>query len=225
MNLAHRLEKHGYSSVAALALLAIAAVVLPTDLGAHGGSNPVRALFAGVVACVAVSIVPFAASLAPARPDFRLTAAATASAGAAAIHFAVISEHLDEYWLFGLFFFVSGAAQLAWAIIVVLRPLRVLVLLGLLGNAAIIVLWIVSRTGGLPLGPDAGSPEPIAIVDVVASILEGLVVASSAWYLGRPANRPGGQGLQARAASAVPILIAALVALALVASGPHGHSH
>ncbi|MGH2679595.1 MAG: hypothetical protein ACRDG8_03800, partial [Actinomycetota bacterium] len=37
--------------------------------------------------------------------------AAALSAGAAAIHFAVISTHFEEYWVFGAFFFVVAWFQ------------------------------------------------------------------------------------------------------------------
>jgi len=37
--------------------------------------------------------------------------------GAAAIHFAVIFEHFDEYTLYGVFFLVISWAQLVWPVI------------------------------------------------------------------------------------------------------------
>lgn len=49
-------------------------------------------------------------------------AVAVASAGAATIHFAVIAQHLEEYWLFGSFFVGVAVLQLAWALLVVVRP-------------------------------------------------------------------------------------------------------
>lgn len=224
LNLARRLEQHGYSPVAALALLAFAAALFPTEIGVYGGADLPRALGAVLAACVAVSVVPVAASLAVAVPDARVLLAAAASAGAAAIHFAVISEHVEEYWLFGLFFFLSGAAQLAWAILVVLRPLRLLIFLGVVGNAATIGLWVLSRTAGLPLGPDAGEPETIGTADVVASTLEGLLVVSSVWYLTRPQSLLGITGSRSRTLTlAVPVLIATVVAVALIADGSISH--
>src|SRR4051812_368465 len=108
MNLASRLEHHGYSPTAALGLLAIAAALLPAEVGGHGGAQTLRIFAAVVAALVSVSVVPFAASMVATPPDLRLLIAAAASAGAAAIHFAVISEHFDEYWLFGIFFLASG---------------------------------------------------------------------------------------------------------------------
>ena len=175
-----------------------------------------RTLAAVVAAGIAVSIVPVAVSLAGDPVDARLVVAATASAGAAAIHFAVISEHIDEYWLFGVFFVVSGLAQLLWATAVVFRPDRLVVAIGALGNAAIIVLWIVSRTVGLPLGPGAGSAEAVEVADVAATALEGVIVLATVWYLAR-ASEP-------RRATRTFTLVVAVWAAVIVAFALAGHA-
>jgi hypothetical protein len=207
---------------AALGLLALAAAVLPTEVGAHPGSEPVRTIASIIAAGVAVSIVPVAVSMAAAPVDARLVVAAGASAGAAAIHFAVISEHFDEYWLFGLFFLGSGAAQLLWATGVVFRPERAVVAIGVFGNAAIIVLWVASRTAGLPLGPDAGSADAVGIADVAASALEGIIVATTVWYLARPNERR----LATNAFTLiVAVWAAVIVAFALAGHASAGHHH
>jgi len=182
----------------------------------------VRTLAAILAAGVAVSIVPVAVSMVAAPPDARLVVAATASAGAAAIHFAVISEHIDEYWLFGVFFIASGAAQLLWATAVVFRPHRGVVAIGALGNAAIILLWIASRTIGLPLGPEAGSAEAVGVADVAATALEVVIVLTTGWYLARPLDRR-------RATEAFVLIVAVwaavIVAFALAGNASAGHDH
>jgi hypothetical protein len=60
------------------------------------------------------------------------------------------------------------------------RPSRVLLAAGALGNAAIVVLWLVTRTIGIPLGPAAGSVESVGGLDILASGFEivGLVAAA-----------------------------------------------
>lgn len=75
------------------------------------------------------------------------------SVGAAAIHFAVVKMHFDEYTLFGVFFVGTGIAQLVWPAWL-LRRSRPLLGLGALGNGAIVAMWAVDRIWGLPLGPD-----------------------------------------------------------------------
>ena len=77
------------------------------------------------------------------------------SAGAAAIHFAVMRTHFEEYFLFGVFFVLSGLTQLVWAILVVAWPRRWLLQLGAAGNASIAALWAVDRIWGAAARPRA----------------------------------------------------------------------
>ena len=55
------------------------------------------------------------------RAEALRLAVAPASAGAATIHFAVIAQHFEDY-CFGAFFVGVALLQLAWALLVVLRP-------------------------------------------------------------------------------------------------------
>ena len=103
----------------------------------------------------------FRARLATARP-YILGGLASLSAGAAAIHFAVIFEHFAQYALYGAFFLVISWAQLIWAAVVLWWPSRLWLLLGVAGNGLIVVIYAASRTTGLPVGPDIGKPEPPA---------------------------------------------------------------
>jgi hypothetical protein len=146
-----------------------------------------------LVSVAGIGIVPMALRSAPrrtelerpaARPDGRVSEAlrlgiALASAGAATIHFAVIAQHLEEYWLFGSFFIAVAIAQLAWAMLVLFRPSPAVYLAGVVGNAAVAATWVVSRTTGLPLGPAPGEPEPVGMADSVATAFEVLIAAGA----------------------------------------------
>jgi hypothetical protein len=112
--------------------------------------------------------------------------------GAAAIHFAVVFGHFDENVLYGVFFLVIAWAQLIWAALVLWRPSRPVLWLGLLGNAIIIAVYLASRTVGLPFGPDLNHPEAVGGLDVVSVVLEVALIAGCAALLWRPAlaNRP-----------------------------------
>jgi len=99
-----------------------------------------------------------------------IAVAAVATAAAAGIHFAVAPEHFQEWWGFGTFFVASGVAQLTWAV----APRNVAI--GIAGNAALIALWAISRTTGLPFGPDAGTPEAVGPVDLASIALELVAV-------------------------------------------------
>jgi hypothetical protein len=112
---------------------------------------------------------------------------AALSLGAGAIHFAVSGGHFDLSWMHGAFFAVAAWLQLAWAAAVILKPTRRLLIAGALGNAAIIGTWAVSRTWGVPVGPDAWTPEAVSFADVLATAFEGGIVLTSLAVLARPA--------------------------------------
>jgi hypothetical protein len=103
-------------------------------------------------------------------------ALALLSMGAAVIHFVVVPGHWDEYWGQGLFFIIAAIAQLLWAVWVVVAPSRLLYLAGAAGNAAIVALWIVTRTYGVPAGPGAGEREAVEFADTLATVFELLLV-------------------------------------------------
>jgi hypothetical protein len=101
------------------------------------------------------------------------------SLGAGAIHFAVIQSHFEEYWLSGLFFAVVAWLQVLWAILIVANPTRLMALAGAAINGAVVVVWVLSRTAGIPFGPEAGTPEEAQFVDVVATSFEFLIVVGA----------------------------------------------
>jgi hypothetical protein len=106
-------------------------------------------------------------------------AIALLSAGAGVIHLAVVPEHLEEWFAAGVFFIALGAFQIAWAPVVAFRPERWILLAGAVVNAGVVALWAVSRTTGLPVGPEAGEPEAIGLADGLATTLEALIVMGS----------------------------------------------
>jgi hypothetical protein len=118
----------------------------------------------------------------PVPNDLYLTAA-LCSAGAAAIHAAVCPQHFREAFLFGVFFLVVSASQAAWSVLLWYRASRRLLLVGAIGNAATIVVWAVSRTIGLPVGPERWHAEAISPADVVATVLEVVIVMAAATLL------------------------------------------
>jgi hypothetical protein len=109
-------------------------------------------------------------------------ALATLSLGAAAIHFAVIGEHFEEYWLFGLFFASLGWYQALWAVLYVLRPIPLLGSMAFVVNTGTVALWLWTRTVGVPIGPQAGELEPIGVPDAAASTFEVAIVLGLMWF-------------------------------------------
>jgi hypothetical protein len=163
-----------------------------------------------------------------ARP-YILGGLASLSAGAAAIHFAVIFEHFAQYALYGVFFLVISWAQLIWAAFVLWRPSRPWLWLGVAGNALIVAVYVASRTTGLPVGPDVGNPEPVGGLDAVSVVLELALIAGCAALLwrpslaGRPVRRFGTIGT-AVSLAAVPAFVVALTAAVMTPAlaGPEG---
>jgi len=158
-------------------LAAVAATLLGTTVVADGAAA-VQIGGALVVSALTLAVVPLAARSLTSRAAI---AAALLSAGAAAIHYAVIADHLQEWWAFGVFFAAIGVAQLLWAALVVASPSRLLIWLGVFGNAAIVALWIVTRTAGTLIGPDAHTPESVGVADSVATAFELSVAFAGPW--------------------------------------------
>jgi hypothetical protein len=139
--------------------------------------------------------------------------------GSAAIHAAVIREHLSEWPAAGVFFVLLAAAEVAVAAIILVRPHRST----LLGAAAVsigpLLIWLCSRTVGMPFGPAAGTPEGVGVPDVVAGVLEvstlvvDLLLLGAMRWVRRPAPSAHGRAL-------VAVALIAVTALGLAGTAP-----
>ena len=190
-------------------LAAVSATLLGTTVVAEG---PAALQMAGALAVSALTlaVVPLAAGGNTSRAAI---AAALLCAGAAAIHYAVSADHLEEWWAFGVFFAAMGVAQLLWAALLVASPSHLLVRVGVFGNAAIVALWIVTRTAGTLIGPDGHTPESVGVADSVATAFELGVVFAGLWLArGIRSNR----GTARRVAWTLGGLTWALTAFALL---------
>ncbi|MFJ3302108.1 hypothetical protein ACIPSA_03095 [Streptomyces sp. NPDC086549] len=122
-------------------------------------------------------------------PDL-LRVAVVASVAAGLIHYAVVPEHRQEWWAAGLFFTLLGAFEIVWAAVAWFDDRSPVLWLGILANVATLVVWTVSRTAGLPFGPEAGEPEAVGALDVVCDLAELAVVIVLLLALGLRRNRP-----------------------------------
>ena len=114
---------------------------------------------------------------------------AISSMGAGVIHAAVVPEHLEEGALFGIFFILATGFEVAWAMAVLFRPAVIVYTIGALANGATIGIWLVSRTIGLPIGPDPWMPEEIQSLDAAATSLELLLVVGCGVLLLRHSDK------------------------------------
>jgi plastocyanin len=92
----------------------------------------------------------------------------------AAVHFAVVPDHAKEWPLAAVFFVILGVGELALAPVALRMQRRPLLLAGGVASAGSALLWLASRTTGLPFGPGAFAPEALGGSDVVATALEVL---------------------------------------------------
>jgi hypothetical protein len=151
---------------------------------------------------------------------------AAMSGTAAVLHFAFASIHFSEYWAYGAFFIAVGWYQLTWAIGVVTRPSRLVLAAGVL-NVGVIAAWAVSRTVGVGFGPHASATEAVALPDVLATVLEGLIVIGAVVLAVRPGVARRAVRHRGTALGAVSLAGAAFIALGTTAvtprfAGAHG---
>jgi hypothetical protein len=107
-----------------------------------------------------------------------LRAAAALSLLAAAMHLWVVPEHFEEWWGYGAFFVVLAVAQGLYALVLLRWPSRAFLLLGVASNLAVAILWLVTRTTGMPLlGPHAGETEGVGVLDLACTLGEVGIVA------------------------------------------------
>jgi hypothetical protein len=106
-----------------------------------------------------------------------LPIAVVSSAAAAGVHAAVGPAHFRELLVFGLFFAGAALAQVGWSLAMAIRPSHTLLVAGVAGNCMVLLLWLVTRTIGLPgLLPE---PESIGLLDLSCGAWELVVVLAA----------------------------------------------
>ncbi|MFL6021711.1 MAG: hypothetical protein ACJ72O_00075 [Marmoricola sp.] len=128
----------------------------------------------------APALVPRERTSDPARTRY-LPLAVISSTAAAGVHAAVGPEHFREEVLFGIFFAGAALAQVGWSLLMAVRPSRALLVAAVVGNAAVLLLWLITRTVGLPgLLP---TPEAVGPWDLCCGAWELIVVISASRVL------------------------------------------
>jgi hypothetical protein len=152
-----------------------------------------------------------------------LTVAALASIGAGAIHIAAASTLGDNDGQTLAFFAAVAAAEIVWGLVALVRAPRLWLVLGALGNAAVVTTWIVSRTVGLPVGEFAHEVLPVGYADVLATIL-GVVTIIGAGTLAIRGSSPTRAAARARGFALVAAIAIGLLALSGVMSQANAFS-
>lgn len=104
--------------------------------------------------------------------DLRQALAAVALFGCAAIHAAVIPDHLNHWVVASAFFLALAVAEVVGGVLLLGRPGQNVLIAMAVASAVPPGLWLWSRTTGLPFGPNAGVPEPVGLADIAAGLLE-----------------------------------------------------
>jgi hypothetical protein len=128
------------------------------------------------------------------RGALAVTAGVLASAGV--VHLQYAPEHMMEWAGFGLAFYAMGIAQLAGAA-AVLAGIRSNAArsAAIWGNLAIALVWLLSRTVGLPVGPEPWHHEALGAADMLCTVAEVWVALVMTALVPRyaPAAEPGPQ--------------------------------
>ena len=158
----------------------------PSFAVAHGGHVIAAAVFM-VVSLLAVALVErlrASRAMRRRRPIVLVVVAAGAKSGG--IHLAVLPGHWRVAEIYGVFFLLAGTIQLGYSVLLVVRPSRGLLMLNALATLGLLLVWVQSRSVGVPVGPDRGQPEALGVVDGTCALLELVVLLASTHVLRRP---------------------------------------
>jgi hypothetical protein len=93
------------------------------------------------------------------------------------IHVAYVDSHLQEWWAYGAFFIAAANVQVLFAALLVRWPRRWLPFAGIVANLAIIAMYVVTRTSGIPLGPHKRVVETAGATDWLTTAAQvGIIV-------------------------------------------------
>lgn len=143
-------------------------------------------------------------------------------AAAAGTHLAVAPAHFREATILGVFFVTTAIVQLAQAFLIGTIPTRRVLASIASVNLVVAGVWVVSRTTGLPFGPDANQPEGIGIIDSLSTAFEIIAAAISIAAMSRASSR--GRVIMSRAAL-FSILTTLFLSTGLANANPNAHGH
>jgi hypothetical protein len=150
---------------------------------------------------------------------------AALSIAAGVVHLVMAPVHASSSTAEAIGFATVGWLQILLAIGLLMRPSRALLQGTVLLNAAAIVVYVVSRTAGLPFGDHAGVAENVEGIDLMTAVFEGLLVVGAGILWARPKFMADLSTEAVVMASALPVvvLVATSVALADPATTEHAH--
>lgn len=93
------------------------------------------------------------------------------------VHLWMMPGHFGDWWAYGTFYLGAALMQGLFAVALLRWPAQRLAFLGVWINLGIVLVYMLSRTSGIPFGPHAGVAEAAGALDMVATASEvGVIV-------------------------------------------------
>lgn len=148
---------------------------------------------------------------------------AAAAIGAGFIHLALAEEHVEEYLPLGIGFLVTGVLQVLWGVLISIRESRPLLLAGGVFSLLFLGAYLMSRTVGLPLGPEAFAREGVGRADLLCCALEVPVALGAFLLARRPSALRSPLSRRWAVAAAAGVLLTAATTTSALAAPTHEH--
>lgn len=96
------------------------------------------------------------------------------SLAAGLVHIFVSPLYFAQWIGYGAFFVTVAALQGIGAMALVAGPPhRFFYWAGIVGNGGVVLMWVITRTVGIPFfGPAAGEVQPVGVPDLLATLIE-----------------------------------------------------
>jgi hypothetical protein len=140
---------------------------------------------------------------------------------AGVIHVKAAFDHYDVSTLEAFLFVVTANLQLLWGTLVYRACSDRLLWAGVLLNVGVAVAWVISRTAGIPIGPNPWQPEAIGLDDLFCS-LDELVLALAVTVL-YWRTRPRAARVVRNAANIAAVALLLVSSLTLAGVSNHVH--
>jgi hypothetical protein len=163
------------------------------------------------------------ASASPAEhPSMPVAVAALASIAAGAIHATAAGAH-SEHRAAVVAFALTAVFQIAWGALVLLRPSRIVALVGVAGNAAALGGWILAKVSGIGFVTGLDVREDPEFADTLAAALAAVAIVGALMVL-LPALSARLSGRRPALVGVSGVAVLALTVPGMVAAGSHEHA-
>lgn len=107
------------------------------------------------------------------KPRSWLVRATVLAGSLGIIHILATPLYFGQWLGYGITFVAIAVLQVMYSMVLAVnRPRRIYLWAGIVGNALIVVVWLLTRTVGVPMGPMAGEVLPVEFLDGLAQVLE-----------------------------------------------------